>query len=501
MVACPCVQLHRFVYLYRTSHGAFVALTWTVTQLHDLKNHRMWNQPPDFALPLSVCVCAMSINALWQGWSEADKPGMFPPISRGSRSFEDSHRNSIWHTSPQQLCIRNHQKSTKYQQIFKSLEVMCTGGVSTARTQNDSWEIKTKTPLVLASQHRAGQNVAVQQRHRHPERLNCRSDCIKFRWKLLFFRHWGNFDVQHCLAMAIPMVWNWLCCPGYNSVSVIISKKCWEGHNFSFDRWCYMSDSCSLEDKVWCESRVNCKKVCQKVDPNSKCKGMQTTSNWCWKSVHSSQLNASTINFLCGCPRCWKVAWRILEIRLAVIKTCGNLQGKLLQPNRGRSSPTTECLVSGFAHKLLKSHQPLLLNQLRAVALRQRLHQSSQWHLGLLDKDDGSNCVPLFFNDSLENEKRQTSRPFFWVRVDLYLHIGIWNDSYQQSTSYGLEAETWLQYMDSSQQHVQRTSTELSFNSIRSKNNHTAIQHTTFRSSAPLRIPEKLPNCWCNPKT
>jgi len=40
-----------------------------------------------------------------------------------------------------------------------------------------------------------------------------------------------------------------------------------------------------------------------------------------------------------------------------VIKTCGNFQGKLLQPNAGRS--TTECLISGLVHKLVKSHQPL----------------------------------------------------------------------------------------------------------------------------------------------
>ena len=61
-------------------------------------------------------------------------------------SFVYPHRNSIWHswhTSPQQLCIRNHQESRKYQQIFKSLE----SPVYWWSFQNNSWESRPRLHL------------------------------------------------------------------------------------------------------------------------------------------------------------------------------------------------------------------------------------------------------------------------------------------------------------------------------------------------------------------
>lgn len=139
-------------------------------------------------------------------------------------SFVYPHRNSIWHswhTSPQQLCIRSHQESRKYQQIFKK------SGKSCLLVEFPKWlmGIKTKTPLVLASQHRAGQNVAVQQRHRHPALLF--SGTGELHEILMYNTTWklcGRF-----MFHAVPMVWNWLCCPRYNSVRVRISKNVGKG--------------------------------------------------------------------------------------------------------------------------------------------------------------------------------------------------------------------------------------------------------------------------------
>lgn len=47
----------RFVYLYGTSHGAFVALTCTVTRLHDFEKSQ--NVEP---ASWHLCMCAMSMN-------------------------------------------------------------------------------------------------------------------------------------------------------------------------------------------------------------------------------------------------------------------------------------------------------------------------------------------------------------------------------------------------------------------------------------------------------